>query len=385
MLSRKTHSLRPTIDVVYHFFPHYRRPVLEELSRSEEFSFKFWGSKTALEGIRPFVGNENVIINEIGRRDYGKIYKLNKYNRIIFNRDSAAVVMLGNPNIIDTWIIALLSRLRGKKVIFWTHGWLKPEGKFKSIIRNAYYGLAHRVMVYGERAVELAEQSGFPRKKVSAIYNSLDWKSSSDIFAQLSESDNSRFREFHSIQAQSPIIVCTARLTNICRFDLLLEAMSIIKADGQHTTLLLVGDGPERENLEMYAKELGVDARFLGAIYDESQIAELIYHSDVTVSPGKVGLTAMHSLTYGTPVITHSDLDEQMPEVEAVVSGVSGDFFERGNSAALAVAIKRYLTEVKTQGRENVRAACRGIIEQKWNPRTQRILIEKVVREALNG
>ena len=44
---------------------------------------------------------------------------------------------------------------------------------------------------------------------------------------------------------------------------------------------------------------------FQGAVFDESN-SELIYHSDLCVSPGNVGLTAIHSLTYGVPVATHT-------------------------------------------------------------------------------
>ena len=42
---------------------------------------------------------------------------------------------------------------------------------------------------------------------------------------------------------------------------------------------------------------------------------------DITVSPDKVGLTAIHSMAYGRPVITHDNMDRQGPEVEAVIPG----------------------------------------------------------------
>lgn len=54
--------------------------------------------------------------------------------------------------------------------------------------------------------------------------------------------------------------------------------------------------------------------------------AEFIYNADLCVSPGNVGLTAMHSLVFGCPVITHNCFEWQMPEFEAIQPGITGDF-----------------------------------------------------------
>ena len=40
-----------------------------------------------------------------------------------------------------------------------------------------------------------------------------------------------------------------------------------------------------------------------------------------------VGLTAIHSLSFGTPVLTHNNFDNQMPEVQAINEGENGGFF----------------------------------------------------------
>ena len=66
---------------------------------------------------------------------------------------------------------------------------------------------------------------------------------------------------------------------------------------------------------------------FFGPCYDEFEIGMLIYNAALCVSPGNVGLTAIHSLSYGTPVISHNDFKHQMPEFEAIVPGETGAFF----------------------------------------------------------
>lgn len=45
--------------------------------------------------------------------------------------------------------------------------------------------------------------------------------------------------------------------------------------------------------------------------------------------------------------ITHGHLDEQMPEVETILPGETGAFFERGNADDLASTIKAWLRSGK--------------------------------------
>lgn len=371
----------PCVSVVYHFFPHYRAPVLRALSASTKFKYEFWGATEALEGIEPFSGDEQVIISPLRLTNRGSRMSIAGYWRAVRDRKTSAIIILGNPNIRATWLIAAAARALGKKVFYWTHGWLKPEPRTKRWVRNFYYGLAHGVLVYGDRARLLAQQSGFPSDKVRPIYNSLDWSASAPLYAGLQKGDQVKIRTGASPWPELPLLICTARLTKLCRFDLLLSAMAALEGQGRPVSLILVGEGPERARLEAMSRELGVRVQFLGAIYDEAQLAPLIYASDLTVSPGKVGLTAMHSLTYGTPVITHGDLDAQMPEVEAIVPGETGAFFEKDDVADLTRAIAEWLD--KPGERQALRDRCRQIIQDRYTPEAQRRLIEAVLTEAL--
>lgn len=65
---------------------------------------------------------------------------------------------------------------------------------------------------------------------------------------------------------------------------------------------------------------------FYGSVYDEQAISDLLTDVDICVAPGDVGLTCMHSLVYGTPVIIHDNPDFQMPEYEAINPWQNGLF-----------------------------------------------------------
>lgn len=367
-----------TVAVVYHMFPHYRAPIMRELTLNGRHLYQFWGDIKDQGSIKAFQGDKFVQIHRIKCRSTNGILFLSGYWRL-FSGNVKVVVLLGNPHIIDTWIIALAARIAGKKVLFWSHGWLRPERPLKRWARNLYFSLADRVLVYGERAVSLAGAAGFDSRRVKPIFNSLDWKAAEKVYAHCSEEAALQ----SPTQSRMPVIVCTARLTEGCRFDLLLNAASILKELGKPIEIYLIGDGSERDILEALAQNLGVTVHFLGAIYEEEIVGRYIYNSDITVSPGKVGLTAMHSLSYGTPVITHGDLNGQMPEVEAIVPGVTGAFFESGSAQSLAETIESWLSGVTN--REACRHACRAVIADRYTPASQRRLIDAAIDEVLNG
>lgn len=370
----------PSVNLIYHQFPHYRRPIMHELAESGAYDYRFWASVEPVAGIVPFAGDDKVTVVPLQFRLWHGLWLLKGYWPAVVDRSCDALIILANPNMPASWLMAIVGRLTGKRVLFWAHGWLKPEPLFKRLFRNLYFRLAHHMLVYGERSRKLGISLGYPADRITVIYNSLDFERAKVLVAELESAAEAlpRPQEMFA-EKDRPLIICTARLTRLCRFDLLLHAAAKLKKEGRPINVLLVGDGTERQSLEQLARELGVDAHFYGACYDEKILARLIYFSDLTVSPGKIGLTVIHSLSYGTPAITHGDLDEQMPEVETILPGETGAFFERGNAADLASTIKAWLQSGKD--RIAVRKACYDMIAGNWNPRQQRILIETAIEK----
>src|SRR5690606_17770349 len=90
---------------------------------------------------------------------------------------------------------------------------------------------------------------------------------------------------------------------------------------------------------------------FYGASYEESTNYELIASSDICIAPGEIGLTAMHSLVYGVPVISHSDGNLQMPEFEAIKPDFNGALFENGNLIDLKEKIKQTINLIESKSR----------------------------------
>ena len=124
-------------------------------------------------------------------------------------------------------------------------------------------------------------------------------------------------------------IIFIGRLTKVKKIDMLINVINKLNESNLIYDLKIIGDGPEKTYLQSISSK-GVEKgyiNFLGSLYDEKKIAKLLYNSDLCVSPGNVGLTCIHSLSYGTPVCTHNNFFNQMPESEIITDGKKMEFF----------------------------------------------------------
>lgn len=373
-------STRLSVAVVYHAWPHYRQPVMQAMDRSEAIAYDFYGSGEALEGVLHACPRSVTRFVRAPFRRLGTLLWQPAAIRAARDHRYQAIVLLADPNFASTWVAAILARLRGVPVLFWGHGWLRPESALKQAVRRAYFGLSHRFLVYAERGKQLGIDAGFAAERITVVYNSLDVARADAVVAAIENGSNVAPRPQALFADPSrPLLICTARLTSKCRFDLLLTAAATLAERGFPVNVLLVGHGPERAALARQAEALDVAVHFFGACHDEDVVGPLLYHADLTVSPGKIGLTAMHSLMYGTPAITHGDFDAQMPEVEAIEPGRTGAFFRRDDAADLARTIARWLDVGPPRAR--VRDEARAAIRAKWTPDVQARIIEQAVLE----
>lgn len=102
------------------------------------------------------------------------------------------------------------------------------------------------------------------------------------------------------------------RMTAVKRTDLVVRTLEQLVHDGVDARLLLVGDGPDRDDLERYAHELGVARRclFLG------------YQEDVARWYDAIDVLLLPSVNEGTPVSVIEALAAERPAVATRVGGI---------------------------------------------------------------
>jgi glycosyltransferase involved in cell wall biosynthesis len=370
---------RPQVAVIYHFYPHYRKAIVEQLARSTCADFTFIGDDHEyLHSIEPAKLSGAVKFQLAPTHHVGGpfMWQWGAFTACL-NPAWDTVIMHAVPHWPCTWMGALAARLLGKRVFFWGHGYLsRPQG-LKGIIRRLFYALPHQHMFYGRFSKAHALQCGWPAQKLHVIYNSMDLAEQLAAKEKVTADRPAEIRRQLFGSDQMPVVACTTRLIAMRRLDLLVDAMALLKERGVTANLLLVGDGPERAKLQTQAAACGVPVHFEGACYDEGRLAELLLATSVTVAPSRIGLTAIHSMTYGVPVVSHDDPDDQGPEWEAIVPGKTGSHYAKGDVNSLADAIAQWIQSPYPTAA--VKESCRAIIHRFWNPEYQRRAIERAV------
>lgn len=329
-------------------------------------------------GIKTWVPDEPARFFQIPTKRFGRrFYAQRGLVRLALRKDIDAIIYTGDAQYLTTWLSAGLARLTGKRVLFWTHGWLRDEHGPKAWIRRTFYHLAHGLLLYGERARSIGARHGFDSNQLYAIFNSLDYEQQKQFREKVTLEQIQATRQRLFEYPQRPVVIFVGRLIPSKRVDLLLAALSELAQLGHLVNAIIVGDGPERERLEQICIQQGLSAKFMGGSYDEASLSVLLMSANVTVSPGNAGLLVMHSLAYGTPVITHDDLDRQMPETEAITPGINGALFRYNDCHDLARTILAWTQHVLPS--EQIRAQCYGIIEQYYNPEYQKFVIERAI------
>ena len=342
------------VAIVYHYFAHYRQPILDQLSSSQSFHYLLASDDCNPSGIKA-LGPEYFDSLKGTSLSWTKLKNI-WFNPLLWQRgvfklswssQIEAVIFLGDAFFVSTWAAAILARLTGKKVFFWTHGLYGRESFWKRLYRLSFYRIANGgLLLYGNHAKQLLEKSGFDSNKLINVFNSLDHDRQLSLRKTLDqkiaiETKNKLFGQ----HADLPTMVFIGRLTKEKELNLLVELLVHFHAETKPVNLLLVGDGQEKEPLESsIPDDLREHVCFYGACYEEEEIATLIHASEVCVSPGNIGLTAIHSLTYGTPVVTHGTKQWQGPEFEAIEEGTNGSLFQKGDFHSLKRSVEKWLS-----------------------------------------
>ena len=267
--------------------------------------------------------------------------------------------------------LILTCKFLGKRIYGWGHGLKSNNGKTR-ILNNFLYKNLTGFFVYGEKGKERLVSLGFNKTKIHVIYNSLTGRVtniidySSDVLRNHFNNDN-------------PVLIFVGRLMPQKKLEWLIEAHAYLQKKGIPSNLVLVGTGPQEATLKQIALENGYNERiwFFGECYDDNKLSELLYNSDLCVSPGNIGLTALHSLQYGTPALSHGNFELQGPEYETIVEGETGTLYKEGDKVDFMRTIENWLVN-KTGDRNSIRQNCYAMINGKWNSDNQIRIFKEV-------
>ena len=170
-------------------------------------------------------------------------------------------IFYGNMYCLSTWIAAIICRLKGLPVIFWSHGIYGNEGRLKLFFRKVFYKLAQKHLLYERRAKKIMVEKGFKRDNLYVVFNSLDYQKHKRLRNKFSNSTRNEFSSFFK-RPELPTLIFIGRLTPIKKLHYLISAVSEINHTTPILNLLIVGDGPTSKDL-ITQGELGVYGKWL--------------------------------------------------------------------------------------------------------------------------
>lgn len=325
--------------------------------------------------VKEFDESELKTVLRLPIKNIGPFYVVKGLLSLLKN-DYDVYFVLGATRNLSLFIFCLWKRIfyPNKRIYFWTHGYYGKENKIELFFwKRPLFKQPDGIFPYSNYSKELMVSDGFNPDRIHPIHNSLAYEEQLQLRNSM-EFSNVYFSHFGNT---NPVIIMIGRLNLRKHLDMLFYAVNILKQEGENYNIVLIGDGEDKSKLESIAIEEGIinQVWFYGACYDENKNAELLYNADMCVVPGDIGLTAIHSLMYGVPAITHNCFMYQGPEFEAIIPNISGDFYEYGSVNSLANVISKWFKEHKN--REEVRRDCYREIDTSWNPYFQMKVIKQ--------
>ncbi|MBS0266820.1 MAG: glycosyltransferase [Planctomycetes bacterium] len=178
------------------------------------------------------------------------------------------------------------------------------------------------------------QELGVPAEKLAVVHNGMDLPPSAAVGREAA-------RARLGLGDQTPVIGYVGRLANQKRLKDLIWAFELIRVQDDRAEFVIVGDGPERETLEDFARNLRIHERikFLGHRDDATQLYPAFDLFFLGSDFEGLSNSIMEAMATGIPVVA-SDIP---PNRELVVDGVTGFLAPVGDRVAFAQLGQRVL------------------------------------------
>ena len=369
------------------FVSHYRRRLFELLSRSDEIHFTIasdnQSESTGIEVANLKTSNIRWKFCASKTLPRSSFYWHPQFMKLACEEKPDAVVTIGNPYVLTSWALLLWGKVTSTPIILWTHGLLGPGAGFRAYIRLHFYRLASALLLYGDHAKTLLANAGIDPRRMFVIYNSLDSENQEQYLREVTPSDINDFRSKIGILAGERAVIFSGRLQTNKKLGALLDAVGILCTRELTVHVVFIGDGQEKSALAEQSDKLGIASQvhFLGESYDERVIATAFMASDLSVIPSGAGLSVMHALGYGVPVLLHDRPHEHFPEWEAIREGETGFFYRYGDTNDMADKIEAAL--FPTSQKETMTERCLSMIRSRYNASAHSEAIISAVKQVV--
>lgn len=224
------------------------------------------------------------------------------------NWQPEVLIAEANPRYLSTPLAIRWMHANNKPVIGWGLGAPHHKGGLAAITnhsRKLFLQQFDAIITYSKTGAQEYAMLGLDPKSVFVANNAVTPRPSKAIPVR------------PDILTGKANVLFVGRLQARKRIDNLLKACATLP-DALQPELVIVGEGPVKEELETMAKQVYPSAQFTGAKFGQ-ELEALFNSADLFVLPGTGGLAIQQAMSYGLPIIA------------AEADGTQDDLVRQGN------------------------------------------------------
>ncbi|MCC7409007.1 MAG: glycosyltransferase family 4 protein [Phycisphaeraceae bacterium] len=351
--------------------PRYRVPFFRELARRPGLDVTVYHADHATGP--PSVasdGFKSQLVPDRVLRPFGLIWHA---PISALTRPGACDVVVLAANLRYVNLIPALLRCRRRRIpcILWGHGYARRPGRAGWKLRLAVSRLATALVFYNHTTRRRYLDAGFPPDRVFVALNALE----QDPIQKARQAwldrpaDLADFRRQHNLD-KGPVLLFVSRLYHEKKPELMIQTTRLLVQ--RHPTLrtIIIGKGDLEPAVRQMVRDMNLEPNvlFAGEIYGEDQLAPYFLSSDLFVYPRRIGLSLLHAMGYGLPIVTSDALDSSNPEVEALRDRDNAWLYPGEDPKDLADAVTHLLADEPLRRRLG-ESARRTVLEEFNIPR----------------
>lgn len=255
------------------------------------------------------------------------------------------VIINGDLHQLSSLLIAIEARLKGIGVVWWGLHKMPNQNKFFLAVRKrVMMRLASTILFYNKSGIEWLKSEGYDTSHVFATGNTIDQASIKAALAEWTEERLAEFQRKEGLIGHRVVLTCS-RIIEKQRLHEAIEALSKKPLAREGTLLVVIGDGPLKDDCQRLAERLGVSSRirWLGAIFDERDMAPWFLSAKAFTYPGPVGLAILKALSYGLPAVLNDT--HNSTEAEIMENGKTGLLFKEHDTEDLARTLDELMSD----------------------------------------
>jgi len=286
------------------------------------------------------------------------------------------VIKKGQFNVIHTHLliaylysVIALFFVWNVKLVYTIHG-IAPND-FNSISKKFFYKIlsfrTDRVVAVSNATMKkYIELTSVNESKVSVVWNAVK-----NSISEIQKSSEEKRREL-DIEHNIPILLAIGRVCEAKDYETLLKAAKLLKDQDQRYRLLIAGDGPLWDEMNLLRDTFGLqnNVTFLGRRND---IAELLNMADIFVQSSRwegLSISIIEAMMFGKPIVATA-VDGTCEQIR---NGIDGLLVPAGDHISLANAIKSLLNNKQMQLQYGQSAKKRAYEEFTMNIMSERLI-----------